>query len=232
MGAVFDYKAWRHAGPAYGDLAVGDVTQLYVNGTLRDFIVVHQGNPDNSIYDSSCDGTWLMMKDAYGPRAWDSGSNSYANSDIHAYLSGTFLGLFSTAAQYAIKQVKIPYYAAGSYFVGYFVGSNGLDAKIFLLSNTELGSNLANSSISTEGVKLDYFDTTPSGKPLVQAGGLEVNHWLRSGRTPYSGYAVYVYGANNKTYGRVARTSTTNSLSTSYYFRPCLIMPSQQKIIE
>ena len=47
-----------------GDMAVGSTVKIKVNGTAKDFIIVHQGNPDSTIYDSSCDGTWVLMKDS------------------------------------------------------------------------------------------------------------------------------------------------------------------------
>ena len=37
-----------------GAKGVGSVVKIKVNGTLRNFIVVHQGKP-SSIYDASCD---------------------------------------------------------------------------------------------------------------------------------------------------------------------------------
>jgi len=40
--------------------SVGSIVKIKISGTLRDFIVVHQGKP-SSIYDASCDGTWLLM---------------------------------------------------------------------------------------------------------------------------------------------------------------------------
>ena len=40
-----------------GDMAVGSTVKIKVNDTLRDFLIVHKGNPDTSIYDASCDGT-------------------------------------------------------------------------------------------------------------------------------------------------------------------------------
>lgn len=39
------------------NMAVGSTVKIKVDGTLMDFIIVHQGNPDSTIYDSSCDGT-------------------------------------------------------------------------------------------------------------------------------------------------------------------------------
>lgn len=68
-----------------GSKAVGSIVKLKVNGTAKEFIVVHQGKP-GSMYDDSCNGTWLLMKDIYENRVWQSGDiNKYESSDIHAY---------------------------------------------------------------------------------------------------------------------------------------------------
>lgn len=92
-----------------GSKAVGSIVKLKVNGTAKEFIVVHQGKP-GSMYDDSCNGTWLLMKDIYENRVWQSGDiNKYESSDIHAYLNSTFLNLFDSNIKDAIKQVKIPY---------------------------------------------------------------------------------------------------------------------------
>ena len=74
--------------------AVGSIVKIKVNGAAKDFIVVHQGKP-SSVYDDSCNGTWLLMKDIYESRQWhSSNTNDYANSAIHSYLNGVFLDLF------------------------------------------------------------------------------------------------------------------------------------------
>lgn len=89
--------------------AVGSTVKLKVNGTAKEFIVVHQGKP-SSLYDNSCDGTWLLMKDIYENRQWhNSNVNNLENSTIHSYLNGTFLNLFESNIRDAIKQVKLPY---------------------------------------------------------------------------------------------------------------------------
>lgn len=63
--------------------AVGSIVKLKVNGAAKEFIVVHQGKP-SSLYDDSCNGTWLLMKDIYENRVWQSGNiNKYESSDIH-----------------------------------------------------------------------------------------------------------------------------------------------------
>ena len=88
---------------------MGNTVKIAVNGTLRDFLIVHQGLP-SYIYDNSCNGTWLLMKYIYENRVWHSGNiNTYENSDIHTYLNNTFLNLFESNIRNAIKQVKIPY---------------------------------------------------------------------------------------------------------------------------
>ena len=50
--------------------AIGSTIKLKVNGSAKDFIVVHQGKP-SSVYDDSCNGTWLLMKDIYEIRQWN-----------------------------------------------------------------------------------------------------------------------------------------------------------------
>lgn len=72
-------------------MAVGSTVKLKVDGTLREFLIVQQGRP-SSIYDASCDGTWLLMKDCYEQRQWHNAKgNDYANSDIHKYLNSTWI---------------------------------------------------------------------------------------------------------------------------------------------
>ena len=65
-----------------GAKAVGSIVKLKVGGTAKEFIVVHQGKP-SSMYDSSCDGTWLLMKDILEATRWHSSDdNNLENSTI------------------------------------------------------------------------------------------------------------------------------------------------------
>lgn len=115
------------ANKAISTLAVGSSVHLNVGGVRTEFLVVHQGKP-SSIYDDSCNGTWLLMKDIYENRVWQSGNiNKYESSDIHTYLNGTFLNLFDSNIKDAIKQVKIPYRKNG--------GSYGIRPALVLSSN-------------------------------------------------------------------------------------------------
>jgi hypothetical protein len=164
-------REYFSSGTPVSTLAVGSSVWLNVNGTLTEFLVVHQGRP-STLYHSSCNGTWLLMKDIYGYRQFGYSNNRYAGSAIASYLDGAFLQLLSTTVQSAIKQVRIPY-VKGSATAGHTVasGSSGLSTKVFLLGGCELGFTSGSSSIfPVDGAKLDYFisgDTTAAGNKRV-----------------------------------------------------------------
>lgn len=58
-------RMWYQAGTPFGELAVGSIVKLNVDGAATEFLIVHQGNSDESIYDASCDEMRLLMKDIY-----------------------------------------------------------------------------------------------------------------------------------------------------------------------
>ena len=95
------------ASVAIGSKAVGSIVKLKENGTLVNYLIVHQGKP-SSIYDASCDGTWLLRQDIAENRVWEADNvNKLESSDIHAYLNGTWLNRYDANIKSAIKQVKI-----------------------------------------------------------------------------------------------------------------------------
>lgn len=200
--------------------AIGSTIKLKVNGSAKDFIVVHQGKP-SSVYDDSCNGTWLLMKDIYENRQWhSSNTNDYANSTIHSYLNSTFLNLFESNIKNAIKQVKLPYRKGSGTSTTVTSGSNGLSAKIFLLSATETSFSFS-SMPSGEGAELAYFkgcaDNSSDSKRVAYLNGSAARWWLRSPSCSYFNSALYV-GSNGdwNYYG----------CSYSYGIRPALILPS------
>ena len=166
--------------------AVGSIVKIKVNGAAKDFIIVHQGLP-SSAYDASCNGVWVVMKDIYTTMKWDGSNNDYLNSDMTAYLNGTFISLIDADIRNAIKQVKIPYTNYSNNNV--MSGSNGLSCKVFLLSGTEVGFSGV-SYMNTEGAKLSYFDS--ASKRVAYNGSSAAAWWLRSPYTYYSGYVWYV----------------------------------------
>lgn len=200
--------------------AIGSTIKLKVNGSAKDFIVVHQGKP-SSVYDDSCNGTWLLMKDIYENRQWhSSNTNDYANSTIHSYLNSTFLNLFESNIKNAIKQVKLPYRKGSGTSTTVTSGSNGLSAKIFLLSSTETSFSFS-SMPSGEGAELAYFkgcaDNSSDSKRVAYLNGSAAVWWLRSPRCNYFSSALDVY--SNGDWG-------SSSCSNSCGIRPALILPS------
>lgn len=200
--------------------AIGSTIKLKVNGSAKDFIVVHQGKP-SSVYDDSCNGTWLLMKDIYENRQWhSSNTNDYANSTIHSYLNSTFLNLFESNIKNAIKQVKLPYRKGSGTSTTVTSGSNGLSAKIFLLSATETSFSFS-SMPSGEGAELAYFkgcaDNSSDSKRVAYLNGSATLWWLRSPCCCSFYYALYVDSSGDW---------NGNGCSYSYGIRPALILPS------
>lgn len=214
------------SGQPIGGLAVGSIVKIKVNGAAKDFIIVHQGKP-SSVYDDSCNGTWLLMKDIYESRQWhSSNTNNYANSTIHSYLNSTFLNLFESNIKNAIKQVKLPYRKGSGTSTTVTSGSNGLSAKIFLLSATETSFNFSTMP-SGEGAELAYFkgcaDNSSDSKRVAYLNGSAANWWLRSPHCNGSYGALYVSADGGWDY---------NFCSNSYGVRPALILPSTTLVDE
>lgn len=203
------------ANKAISTLAVGSSVYLNVGGVRKEFLVVHQGKP-SSLYDASCDGTWLLMKDCYEMRQWNSNSELlYENSSIHSYLNSTFLNLFDANIRDAIKQVKIPYLKGGK---GGSVqsGANGLSCKVFLLSGYEL--NFRN-IFPADGAGLDGFAESiiNNSAYLATYNGTLTKWWLRSiSALQYRDAAGLVSGYSYD----------SDSVTKSYGIRPCIILPS------
>lgn len=200
--------------------AVGSTVKLKVNGTAKEFIVVHQGKP-SSLYDNSCDGTWLLMKDIYENRVWQSGNiNKYESSDIHSYLNNTFLKLFDSNIQGAIKQVKLPYRKNGGSGGTTQQGANGLPCKIFLLSAPEV--HYEHTYIdSGEGAALSYFASCVTNgadsKRVAYLSGSAAHWWLRS---PHTGITNSVWSVSSDGGCRSRNASNSSGI------RPALVLPS------
>lgn len=213
-------------GSPLGNLAMGTVVKTPINGTTREFIVVHQGLP-SSMYDSSCNGTWLLLKDVYPENpergVWDSSiNNDYKNSEIHSYLNETFLNLFDDGIKNAIKQVKIPYYNGPGGEGSVASGANGLSCKIFLLSCYEVGWTTSDDKyFPRDGAKLSYFDagtgSTANNKRIAKDNGSATLWWLRS---PYIDRSTNVCFVHRD--GDYSRWSPGNNMGV----RPALVLSS------
>lgn len=208
-------------GTRLGDLEIGTIVHIKEGGVYQDFLVVEQGLP-SSMYDSSCNGTWLLRKDIYTTRTWDSSNNDYKNSNIHSYLNGTFLNLFDNDIKNAIKQVKIPYQNGTGSGGSVASGANGLSCKIFLLSGYELGWTTSDSSyFPRDGAKLSYFSSgtgsTANNKRIAKYNGSAASWWLRS---PVTYSTDLVWGVLSLGNYRNWNDGDTCGV------RPALVMPS------
>lgn len=224
---LFLRKGEVHTSPVTGvlasSLAVGSIVKLMEDGTAVEYLVVNQGIPENSsLYDASCDGTWLLRKDIHSNRKWHtSDANKYETSAINTWLNGTFFNSLGTTEQAVIKQVKLPYRKNGGSGGSDQSGANGLLCKIFLLSGYEVGWTTSdNSYFPVDGAKLSYFEagtgSSALNKRIAYLNGSAAGWWLRSPYTSSTGGVWRVYSSGGyDIYGA----------SDSRGIRPALILP-------
>lgn len=205
---------------ALGSVSVGSIVKLNVNGSARNFIVVHQGLP-SAVYDSSCDGTCLMMEELYESRAYDSADNDYANSDIHNYLNNTFIDLFDGDLKSVIKQAKIPYTRGTGPSGSVETGANGLSAKVFLPTYTEVGLS-GYKYVNTEGAVFAYFSGAANSKRVAYLNGKATAWWLRSPTTYNATNGIPIIAQGN--------INGTVSVKYDYGIRPTLVLPKELNV--
>ena len=209
------------ANVALSSKAVGSTIKLKVDGTPREFIIVHQGKP-SSLYDASCDGTWLLLKDCLEQKRWHSANtNDYKNSEIHSYLNNTWLNKLDANIRAQVKQVKLPY-VNGTANSAVASGASGLACKIFLLSGYEVGFTQSdNSYFPVDGARLAYFENgtgqSALNKRIANYNGSATLWWLRSPYTSNTNLAWLVYTGGS--YGSLSCAGTCG-------IRPALVLPS------
>lgn len=202
---------------SYADVKVGNSVFLPVNGVATEFLVVHKGIPDSTMYDSSCTGLWLMMKDLYTEMAWDSETNEYATSDVHEYLNTTFFNSLDSELQSAIKQVKIPYQNSDGANGTLATGADGLSTKVFLPSFTEVHPTNTYEHDIVDGAGFEYFAEYDKNKLIAYYEG-EASYWWT--RTPYDNQRDYVYRFAS------GGGSATGVVTYEYGVRPTLVLPN------
>lgn len=227
MGHVTVVGGCRAKAPSTGilasSLAVGTTVKLMEGGTAVEYLVVNQGIPSNSsLYDASCDGTWLLRKDIHSERQWNTSNvNEYETSAINTWLNGDFFNSLGSVEQATIKQVKLPYRKNGGSGGTDQSGSNGLSCKVFLLGGYELGWTTSdNGYFPVDGAKLSYFEsgtgTSANNKRIANLNGSAAFWWLRSPYTDYTNRVWRVYSDGNY---------SNNYASSSYGIRPALVLP-------
>lgn len=212
-------------------LAVGSTVKLMESGAAVEYLVVNQGIPSNSnLYDSSCDGTWLLRKKTVTYEQWATSTTNdskYPDSKINTWLNEDFFNTLGSTEQAAVKQVKIPYcISRDSTTVN--GGANGLSVKAFLLGVYEVGWTNSNSAyMPVDGAKLSYFisgtGTSARTRRTAYFGASAVEWWTRS---PYarskseSGIGAEAWFVNNT--GNQGQEYVTDLK----YIRPALVLPS------
>ena len=214
---VFDRK--KKTTPI-SDAEVGSSVYCKVDGVRTEFLIVQKGNPDTSIYDSSCDGIWLLAKSLSDKSIYYDRNYTYeARIDLWKYLNNTLRPKLDVGS--IIKEAKVPCYNGNNQNA-----TTQILSPIFPLSVTEMG--VQNQYGATEGKKLDYFvyeytdEAQSNAKRIAYVSGTSDadTYWTRTDNYRYN--YQYCIAINGSLVNRDA--------NTSQYVRPCFIIPSDTKI--
>lgn len=206
------------------DLALGDAVTfpVTVNGTKADyeFFVVHQGKP-SSLYDDSCDGTWLLATDVF-PVTATFNTADYSTSGVAAAMATIYSGM-DVSIKGGVKTVKVPYayYVAGTGMV-VNSGANGYQCNAFGISTREFGYTTL--SDEADGTKLDYFNSVTDTQPqaIAKLGNVATAYFTRSGHM--SGGGARLGFRVTSSGGCVANTDD------AYNVRPAIILNKKWRI--
>lgn len=211
-----------------GNVAVGTIVKLKENGSPVDYIVVQQGKP-SSLYDDSCNGTWLLRKDVYADTNYNNTNYvTFVSAVINtSYLPG-LLSMYDTDIQLKIKMVRIPYCInTGSSEVN--SGSNGYPFQLFLLGGYEVGYTQGqNQYCPVDGSLLSYFSlgttTEANNKRIANYNNSASYWWLRSLLGANSGGGAFAVSSQ----GNV----TNANAAGKYGVRPAMIMPTDLFVLD
>lgn len=172
-------KAAQGANTPLSQMAAGSVVKAYEDGIVTEFYI------DTQNYESALNGNdfvLLTRKDCYDKRAWDAGNvNTYADSDLDAFLNGDYKMLLEENVRNAIVPTKF-YYTPGN--MNNTVTT--LERDVFELSATELGMSQAYVNVEgsvlpiAETLKIAYLNKTAS------------TQWTRSPSTNLTSHAWYL----------------------------------------
>lgn len=200
-------------------LNVGDIVKIKEDSVPTNFIIVHKGNPDPTLYDASCNGIWLLRERIH--RKYGLGTNGwYDTTYIHSWLNNGYLNSLETNV---IKTVKIPYLRLDNYSSTIQSGVNGLSCSVFLLSAYEVGLSTFGGN-GADGSKLSYFSDDTS-RIVKDNTGTAVVWWTRSGDDRTGVYCCV--GKEGEAIHRVSGYVTTG---IDYGIRPALILPDTVRV--
>ena len=167
-----------------GSKSVGTDVYINLNGERVPVRLIHKGNPAPDVYDSSCEGAWLWLKDGYEKVQWNtSRTNDYETSTHVLALKNDMEGAFDPDIWGLIKSVKIPYRSGGGLNGTDKITADGFLCKLFDLCGGEVGYTDGSSPyFPGTGSVLEYFSGTNPGtdeKRIVQFQGVAANWWTR-----------------------------------------------------
>lgn len=194
---------------------VGDIVNLPYNGQMVPHIVVQIGNPDASMYDSSCDGVWLLRQDCVAEGQWNSTNvNTLSGSTIMTTMQW-YVENYDTTVSSQIKTVKIPYCIGGGNTTVNTL-ANGLQCQIFPLGGYEVGFGLeTTTALPLDGAVLSYFSDPDQNYTHLLVSNA-TGWFLRSPLT-----------VSNSTVWSVVNGSRANTpVISSLGYRPCFILPT------
>lgn len=200
-----------------GNVPVGTILHMKENGVYQDYLVVHQGLP-SSMYDASCNGTWLWRSSCPTPlyTIWQDANSglSYNISQLNSTLQ-SFLPAYDEDTLATIIDAKIPYCDKTGYFMSVKSGANGYQTKIFCLSPLEYNAPDSN-NYGQDGAVLSFFAAS-SGSTLYGK--------LNCGQT-YWGRAVPLTGGQAPWVADGGYPGGSLYYKNSAFARPCIIRPS------
>lgn len=156
-------------GQNLSNLTPGSTLKIMENNKTVPFLVLQAEYPnagDNNVL--------LWRKDIHSLLAWGS-TNAYASSAINTFLNEDYLLLLEEKVRSKIPTVSIPYTIGGGNTT-----SSTLDAKCFLLSNSEVGFSTSQ-YVKADGLAISYF--SDNSKRISNYNGSPYNQHLR---TPYT----------------------------------------------
>lgn len=190
-------------------LAPGSTLKIVENNVATRFYV------DKHDYESALNGngfSLLTRVDCYDKRAWDAGNvNTYADSDLDAFLNGDYKMLLEEKVRNAIVPTKF-YYTPGN--MNNTVTT--LERDVFELSATELGMSQAYVNVEgsvlpiAETLKIAYLNKTAS------------TQWTRSPSTNLSSHAWFLTAGGT--------LDNAGGTANSCGSRPSFCLPGNTKV--
>lgn len=211
---------------------VGDIIQLPVNGRMVQHTIVHIGNPNASIYDTSCDGVWVLSNEApvaapVFPRetAYPSSGLGWGTAEVRATYE-SIKTTYASEVQTAMKTVLLPYdynmpnTAGETPVFNIATLSNGQSSTVFPLSAIEYGLSASTyPELATASNVLDYFAN--QGSRIISSGARYATRDMEKTilTSVEAGRVCRVVNGNTGGF----QTLSTNA---SVYHRPAFILPT------